>query len=63
MSRKTEEELRQAIDLCNVEEDASLFLNWRYIYTIVILLSTAVQRRLRAVKCGGRGQSRSNRHP
>ena len=37
--RKTEEGLRQAIDLCNVEEDASLFPNWRYIYTIVILLS------------------------
>ena len=36
--RKTEEELRQAIDLCNVGEGASLFPNWRYI-TIFVLLS------------------------
>ena len=36
--RKTEEELRQAIDLCSVEEDASLFTNWICI-AIMILLS------------------------
>jgi hypothetical protein len=36
--RKTEEELRQAIDLCNIEDDTSLFPNWIYI-TIMVLLS------------------------